>query len=83
MYNWVFIIRKLVGNGSVTIAQEVNLGTYEVSRKRNFAMINKINKGSWILLDSTFSVVVTYSSLEYIIFYLGYGMDEFLSQAIF
>ena len=78
----MFIIRKLVGNGSVTIAQEVNVGTYEVSRKRHFAMINKINKGSWILLDSTFSVVVTYSSLEYIIFYLGYGMDEFLSQAI-
>ena len=79
----MFIIRKLVGNGSVTIAQKGNLGTYEVSRKRNFAMINKINKRFWIFWDSMFNMVEYYSYLESIIFCLEYGMYEFSSEGNF
>ena len=51
------MVINLLGNGSVTIAQEDDLGTWEVSTKRNFAIINKINNIFRIFRDSTFSVV--------------------------
>ena len=76
------MIRNFIGNGSVAIAQEGDLGTWEVGRKRNYAIINKINKRFQILRDIVFSVVADYSLSESIIFCLEYGMDQFSPQVI-
>ena len=77
------MVTKHLVNGSATIAQEGNLGTWKIGTKRNFAMINKINNRFRILRDIMFSVVSDYYSSESRILYLEYGMDEFSSQEIF
>ena len=77
------MISKILGNGSVTIARECDFVTWEISRKRNFAMINKINRRFWIFWDSTFNMVAAYSYLESRIFCLEYGMYEFSSEGNF
>ena len=60
------MVVKLLGNGSVTIVQEVELGTWEISTKINFAMINKINQRLNIFFN-TFSVV---EALERLVHYV-------------
>ena len=77
------MIRKIPVNGYVTIVQEGDLVTWEISRKRNSAMIDKIKRDSGFsgTARSAGLQLITFS--EHIIFCLEYGMDEFWSQAIF
>ena len=51
------MVVKFLRDVYVTIAREGNLGTWEISAKRNSAMINIRNNTFRIFWDSTFGVV--------------------------
>ena len=53
------MVVKFLGNGSVTIAQDNDVRNWGISKKRNFAMINKINNKLRIFQDSTFGMVTS------------------------
>ena len=56
------MVVKFLGNTSVTIEREGDVGTWEINKKNNFAIINKINNRLRIFRDSMFSVIATLGS---------------------
>ena len=84
------MILKLLGNVSLMIAREVNLVTWEIIRKRNYAMIDKINNIFHIFMKqhvqcgrgSVKVVICVYFLSECGIICLKYRTEEFLSQVM-